>query len=1830
MGEFEDLRSQLAQNRDAEEELRTEALLAADAAKRAERRLGSAARSAGDDDSPRLEELAAEHQEAVRRAAVAREDLDERRRADRRLVEGFSKFTDPTKGISRLSDRQPILMFPLRLETRFKKDRAGRPQLWVRVYPDTCLVDGFEESLTENEVEAASVFWAGIWRAGGDEPMERAAWRDLVASVGAGRAGWVVRRVQPRNPSDKPHRDRASDILLVSVADGGLPPEAATFWEAAWRADGEPSATQAALAALETAVGAERAREIVEEHRPLNFTDSPEPPISRAGAVVVVRVLDLPAADDLQVRSTSWSSPPRVDLLPERFVLLAYEAGSPAPHVHVGNAVAPVLIAGPDPNAAPGEQLKPVGDGLQIPDDLAWMFDFERALEVGMAFRFDLTATQAEGGFERVLVLGVRVGDTAGAGARRLERLLEHHLYSRQGLEVIRQGTPTNATEQSGSGYTWRDDPDESFGPFFRQAPEFDHTDDVLLKKDGQSLSEALAISEDLAARIPGAGLCDRSEAQAMQIALWPSTLGYLMGTLLSPVFPENTVEDTRRFFTRHVSGRGPLPALRIGNQPYGIQPVTAFSRLGWFRGETGRQAAGYHARLYGVLRGVEEDWRPLVDQVSHVGRRDGDPHQVLLDVLGLHPTSAEYHPLGSDSLAHKAHELSFLSWTKAVELMALFPAQLPLALLRRFGYAGAETPELLEKIYRARQTPLDGPVVDDVPLSEVDEIRDYATGDRNYIEWLVDAAETGVAALQQEEGFTAGTPPAALLYLMLRHALQLSFRETGLILKLGAGVLKDLSGERREPEFVHVKQAAPSSESRYAVLFSPEEAVTRNEKMLLGDYIARHIRTIEGPLPEHLAALERLSGLPTARLERLFAEHIDTASYRFDAWKTGLLAWGLEQMRAATPQRHDFNATRLDTSIAVAVPEDEGIHLGAYGWLENLRPENKNLEPADLPDELGKVVNKNDPRPLMQDATNLGLVHAPSLGHATAAAVLRNGHVAHEGKLSVNLSSRRVRNALAVLEGMRGGQSLGALLGYQLERHVHDHGPLQVRALVYPLRRAFPLVANQIQSTATEEGEAKESIAAMNVVDGRKLLEHLEQGADDTYPFGLSTLPRRSAAEEDAVTAAVAHIRDVNDAVADLVLSEGVYQAVMGNFDRSAGTLDAFAKGNYPPEPDVVRTPRSGVTLTLRTAVHLPNGAAGNPLGYALTPLAEAEPALNSWLAGRLPAPADVSCLVSFHDRATGTERTETVTQADLGLHPIDLLYRLDTGPDQALSDLDERILTHLHASFSPRHDRPIKIRHTERIPGKVTWFELEALLRSLRRVLVAARALRPADMVLQGDVRQADQATSTIPRARLARAVDTLTAVPLPALATALADPSVTIDAAADAFAATVGQLAAYRIPGAGTGFAYEWRAAAYTAVVDKVARRVADWNERLARHDELMAEYPVLPGSPSDEDKLQHLRTAEVLISTQVTAGRTPDEHQGDLVAKRTDFVAKRDALREKVDVARETLAELVADVQAVLPLDAFDHGELDLTPDIEEIDRFRTRLRDTVDSLVADVARRADAADAALTAHDAAPEGARAEILQNGAKGLFGEDFVLVPRITLPAKARGELANAVAHSTAGGLTRHLTDPPPAGSGRDFPVDDWLHGVARVREKMHHWENVVLLSGALPGATAPELTPVQLPHDPAAVWLAMEFPAATRTEGDRLLYTASLAEPFDPSKPICGLVIDEWSEVIPAREETTGVAFHHDRPNAEPPQVWLLALPASSDGTWAWEDLVGAVNDALDSAKMRAIEPVHVDSTEYSAFLPATHSPWTYPEISISNNFLRNVGIYAGILQ
>ncbi len=876
-------------------------------------------------------------------------------------------------------------------------------------------------------------------------------------------------------------------------------------------------------------------------------------------------------------------------------------------------------------------------------------------------------------------------------------------------------------------------------------------------------------------------------------------------------------------------------------------------------------------------------------------------------------------------------------------------------------------------------------------------------------------------------------------------------------------------------------------------------------------------------------------------------------------------------------------------------------------------------------------MTRDGDP-PLLRDPANAGLVHAPSVDHAATAAVLRNGYIANDGRLAVDLSSRRVRLALDIVDGMRNGQPLGALLGYQLERHIHDHGPIQVRDLVYRLRKLFPLAGDQIDTTATDQAGTRESIAAQNVVDGRRLIEHVEDTRAFSYPFALD-LPARAADQQDAITNAVAYIRDIDDAVADLVLAEGVHQAVVGNMERSAGTLDAFAKGETPPEPEVIRTPRSGMALTHRTAIHLPVSPPANPMApMPLTPLAAAEPALNAWLKDRLPHPDGVGCRVVYEDRVTGPQ-TLFVSQADLELQPIDLLYRTPAPePGAALGDLDDRIVRFLHdAPRQPRSDRLIEIRYTERVVPQVTWFELESLLRSLRAVVVASRPLAPSDLMRTKEASDGRPTTIALARPRIADRRAHLATAILPALHATEATieaGGITIDDAITAFVSAVGPVAGYRVPEAATGFAFAWRAETYTELTSRLADRLAGWEQRLARFDVLVQEYDNDAPALTDIERFVRLRQAEMALMTALTTPTPPDAatYRNGLDDRRAEFVAKATELAGIAHVPRATLAQLVADVEIALPLDAFDAEPFDISDIDSAVDAFRLRLLGAVARLREDLVGRVDRVEDALAACDAASGAEAVEHLQAAGRILFGEDVTLIPSIELPADAASELANALAYSTSGALTEHLTSDEV---GRDFPVDDWLHGVARVRDKLRHWENVMLLGEAFGVDGDADLTPLQLPFIADEGWLALELADKQDLGDERLLYTAHLAEPFDPTAPITGILVDDWTEVIPAKKETTGVAFHFDRPNSEPPQAWLLALPAVRDGAWRWDHLVGAVDHALDAAKRRAIEPVHLDPTPYSWFLPATVSAHTFPEISISNNLLRNRAIYSRLV-
>jgi hypothetical protein len=215
-------------------------------------------------------------------------------------------------------------------------------------------------------------------------------------------------------------------------------------------------------------------------------------------------------------------------------------------------------------------------------------------------------------------VLGLRLGSSPEQGKTELESLFQHHYFSSSGFSLLPQGAPTNNTEEQNSAQSRGDDPDASYDFVFNGKAQFTETDEVLDKSDGQWLAESLGLDTEWLKQIPHAGGTDQSEARAMNTVLWPATLGYFMDTLLQPVFDDDAVYHTRWFFNRYVSGRGMVPAIRVGRQPYGILPTTAFGKIRWTEGEQRVPLAGHSA----LPREAQQRFRPVVGEVQEGPRR--------------------------------------------------------------------------------------------------------------------------------------------------------------------------------------------------------------------------------------------------------------------------------------------------------------------------------------------------------------------------------------------------------------------------------------------------------------------------------------------------------------------------------------------------------------------------------------------------------------------------------------------------------------------------------------------------------------------------------------------------------------------------------------------------------------------------------------------------------------------------------------------------------------------------------------------------------------------------------------------------------------------------------------------------------------------------------------------------------------------------------------------------------------------------------------------------------------------------------------------------------
>src|SRR5919201_126915 len=91
----------------------------------------------------------------------------------------------PAPTTAAASHDYPVVLFPVRLETRFVDK-----QLLVRIYPDQLAIETHEHDLTAEEVTAGRTFRKRFDN--GDDKEKRGAWRDLARYFGPRRAAWIA------------------------------------------------------------------------------------------------------------------------------------------------------------------------------------------------------------------------------------------------------------------------------------------------------------------------------------------------------------------------------------------------------------------------------------------------------------------------------------------------------------------------------------------------------------------------------------------------------------------------------------------------------------------------------------------------------------------------------------------------------------------------------------------------------------------------------------------------------------------------------------------------------------------------------------------------------------------------------------------------------------------------------------------------------------------------------------------------------------------------------------------------------------------------------------------------------------------------------------------------------------------------------------------------------------------------------------------------------------------------------------------------------------------------------------------------------------------------------------------------------------------------------------------------------------------------------------------------------------------------------------------------------------------------------------------------------
>jgi hypothetical protein len=1121
---------------------------------------------------------------------------------------------------------------------------------------------------------------------------------------------------------------------------------------------------------------------------------------------------------------------------------------------------------------------------------------------------------------------------------------------------------------------------------------------------------------------------------------------------------------------------------------------------------------------------------------------------------------------------------------------------------------------------------------------------------------------EATFAALRDEQTGAEGDI-ATVFYLLLRHAMLLAYAEAAYRIQVAEGILQP--GAVTEPGLVDILSAAGAPEGEPEHSLTPlrllDATVPTVGDVPLRDFIHR-LGAADHPgaaiLDEMRKSLDHLAAVPADLLDGVLRETLDLASHRLDAWITSLASSRLARLRLRRPA---------------------GLRVGGYGWVENLRLAGTRTQVTSEP----PGEEASEAGPLYTAADNGGYVAAPSLTQASAAAVLRSGYLAYAddsatAPFAVDLSSDRVRLAQWLLDGVRQGQPLSALLGYRFERALREN---DLAKFIRPFRLVAPF--GKLYETMAEKARLDEQMEAL--VSRQNMEMALAQSVLDALQSEIANLTSR-------INSKAAQRTSLQRQVASLTAQINRLQGQINDLNKERAALQKKADSMFKSGKDPDRSPLADVLADL----------AG--VSFQIRKKKEQQDNLKTQRSRKQRQVKTLTSQINKLNKQRSTKQTQLARKENE-------VATLAAQHEAARSALQEQIdavqarIDELEAAFREKFTATASLQAMEEIEVQHVVDGLSLVRKWQAGAIAFGQAGLPdpgspeagavavqldalgAAVDAVGDLVTAEGVYQLV-RGNHLRAGASLDAIargetPPPEPEFIRTPRSIRAHTHRVAVLLSTGS----EPPAAWTTDSFQRRAPAEPALNAWVARLLPDpsrvrieatfrdpqTDEPLVANSTRMDQFFLSPldavylsGTLGPGSPLETLMAYRLL---RLPPAGVPAQARVAFAYERSaDWPIEDVALGEFLEVARAA-RELIT---AARPLDAHDltlpevfttanpdAADLKLRTDaaVNHFKNARNHLQtqleqhetgeSALDTLRAGIFRLLW-----LGIPEAVPQHAKGDdaearrILLDQARTVLAEAGRRVAALesaeTAVDRNAGTPAAQVEHDVKrmqivfGADFRVLPRFQPAEPetlaatfGRSLALQgqnplaavEWFQQIAHVRDGAARLNTSLTYAEALSTEAGMHFSVGQLPRSEEDQWIALPHDPGRPPEAPRVSLVMQIQDGFQPTEPAAGLMIDEWVEAQPATQETTGVAFHFDAPAVQAPQSILLAVPPDERPDWDLETLEAIVLETMELARLRTVDAAALaEDPEHGHFLPAIYLAFNPGDDTVSTDMAR----------